>query len=90
MDIEHDAFAPWLSGGDGPPIDVISLIKIEGSATLQKSIRNLLEKYEGVFATTLSSEPAIIPPFELDVDRTKWEVFSNRGPPPHTKLREGS
>ena len=81
MDIEHNAFAPWLSDGDDPSIDVISLIKIEGSATLQLSIRNLLEKYKDVFASTLSSEPALIPPFELDVDKTKWEVFSNRGPP---------
>ena len=30
---------------------------------------------------TLSSEPALIPPFELEVNTTKWEVFSNRGPP---------
>jgi hypothetical protein len=34
-----------------------------------------------VFATTLPSEPAIIPPFELSVDKERWEQFSNRGPP---------
>lgn len=43
MDIEHNAFAPWLSDGDDPSIDVISLIKIEGSATLQSSIRMFLQ-----------------------------------------------
>ena len=34
-----------------------------------------------MFATTLNPEPALIPPFELDVDKEKWEQFSNRGPP---------
>ena len=34
-----------------------------------------------MFATTLSPEPALIPPFELNVDKEKWEQSSNRGPP---------
>jgi hypothetical protein len=34
-----------------------------------------------VFATSLPSEPAIIPPSELSVDKERWEQFSNRGPP---------
>ena len=34
-----------------------------------------------MFATTLSEEPADIPPFELLVDKDKWESYLNRGPP---------
>ena len=81
MNIEHDAFGPWLSQEDASEIDVLSLVTIEGSAYLQFHIRILLEKYRSVFATTLPPEPAIIPPFELNVDKLKWEVFANRGPP---------
>ena len=78
---EHDAFAPWLSNSDDENIDVLSLITIQGSANLQRKIRTLLGKYRSVFASTLSSEPATIPPFELKVDKSKWESHSNRGPP---------
>jgi hypothetical protein len=38
------------------------------------------QKYRSLFATTLPSEPASIPPFEVNVDKEKWEQFSNRGP----------
>jgi hypothetical protein len=34
-----------------------------------------------VCSQPLSSEPADIPPFELNVDKEKWESYSNRGPP---------
>ena len=88
MDPEHDAFGPWLPVGDDPQVDVLSLITIEGSAKLQGQIRILLEKHRSVFATTRPPEPAHIPPFELNVDREKWEVFSNRGPPTRSKPSE--
>jgi hypothetical protein len=34
-----------------------------------------------VFATFLPSEPALIPPFEFNVDKERWEQPSNRGSP---------
>ena len=81
LDTEHDVFNEFISGGDDPNIDVLDLIKIEGTLPLRARIRILLEKFRDVFATTLSEEPAMIPPFTLDVDKEKWEQFSNRGPP---------
>jgi hypothetical protein len=81
LDIEHDVFRYFTSKGDDPDIDILDLIQIEGSPALRIRIRTLLEKYRGVFATTLPSEPASIPPFKLNVDKEKWEQFSNRGPP---------
>ena len=81
LDTEHDVFADFISKGDEPDIDVLDSITIEGSPALRMRIRAVLEKYRAVFATTLPPDPAIIPPFELNVDKEKWEVFANRGPP---------
>ena len=82
LDTEHDVFAEFnMNEGDDPDTDVLDLVTIEGTAALRVRIRTLLEKYRDVFATTLNPEPALIPPFELDVDKEKWEQFSNRGPP---------
>ena len=81
LDTEHDVFRDFIPKGDDPDIDILDLIQIEGSPALRIRIRKLLEKYRSVFATTLPSEPARIPPFDLTVDKQKWENFSNRGPP---------
>jgi hypothetical protein len=81
LDTERDIFADFISKGDDPNIDILDSIQIEGSPTLRVRIRTLLEKCRSVFATTLPSEPAIIPPFELSVDKERWEQFSNRGRP---------
>ena len=82
LDTEHDVFAEFnMNEGDDPNTDVLDLVTTEGTAALRVHIRTLLEKYRSVFATTLSPEPALIPPFELEVDKEKWEQFSNRGPP---------
>ena len=70
-----------MNEGDDPNTDVLDLVTIEGTPALRVRIRTLLEKYRSVFATTLSPEPALIPPSELEVDKEKWEQFSNRGPP---------
>jgi hypothetical protein len=77
LDTEHDVFDDFKSKGDDPDID----IHIEGSPALPVRIRTLLEKFRSVFATHLPSEPALIPPFELNVDKERWEQPSNRGPP---------
>jgi hypothetical protein len=81
LDREHDVFADFISKGNDPTIDILDSIQIEGSPALRVRIRFLLEKFRSVFATTLPCEPAIIPPFELNVDKERWEQFSNRGPP---------
>jgi hypothetical protein len=54
-----------------PEVDVLNSVTVEGSPELRVNIRILLEKYRGVFATTLSTESADIPPFELNVDQDK-------------------
>jgi hypothetical protein len=81
LDTDHDVFADFISKGDDPNIDILDSIQIEGSPALRVRIRILLEKVKSVFATSLPSEPAIMPPFELSVNKERWEQFSNRGPP---------
>ncbi len=81
LDTEHDVFEDFKSKGDDPDIDVLDTIHIEGSPALRGRIRTLLEKFRSVFATHLPSEPALIPPFELNVEKERWEQPSNRGPP---------
>ena len=81
LDTEHDVFEDFKSKGDDPDIDILDTIHIEGSPALRGRIRTLLEKFRSVFATHLPSEPALIPPFELNVEKERWEQPSNRGPP---------
>ena len=81
LNTEHDVFKEFMHEDIDPEVDPLDLITVEGSPEFRGKIRILLEKYRDVFATTLSEEPADIPPFELIVDKEKWESYSNRGPP---------
>jgi hypothetical protein len=73
LDTEHDVFDDFKSKGDDPNIDILDSIHIEGSPALRVRIRTLLEKFRSVFATSLPSEPALITPFELTVDKERRE-----------------
>jgi hypothetical protein len=77
LDTERDVFDDFKSKGDDPDINILDSFQIEGSSALRFRIRILLEKFRSVFATSLPSEPAMIPPFELSVDKERWEQFSN-------------
>ena len=46
--------------------------KIHGDPKLQQDIRNLLVQYSDIFRTTVSPEPADIPPMEIKVNRVNW------------------
>jgi hypothetical protein len=81
LDTEHDVFKDFINEGDDPNIYILDQIETAGTPALRVRIWNLLEKYKSVFATTLPSEPAKIPPFGLTVEKEKWEQFSNRGLP---------
>ena len=55
--------------------------KIFGSELLQSRIRNLCMKYTHIFSRALSAQPALLPPFEIEVDANKWTTNKNRRPP---------
>lgn len=73
-----DMFTPFRTpkGKDDP----IVKITIEGSPLLQQQIRELCYAYKHIFSDKLDSRPARLTPFELNVDKAKWETFKNRCP----------
>ena len=52
--------------------------KVFGPVSLQTRIRVLLTRYICIFSSTVRSEPAAVEPFELQVNKTLWEVPANR------------
>jgi hypothetical protein len=97
LDIEEDddtidsdphldnAFDELLSEGFTPITnvdDILDQIQIGGSASMQDDIRNLVTKYSTRFVSSVNEEPARVEPFELKVDKEKWESSrSNKAPP---------
>lgn len=57
------------------------LPQIVGDQPFHEKLRSLVQTYASIFATTVDSTPAIIPPMELNVDVAKWCTNANRGPP---------
>jgi hypothetical protein len=57
-------------------------MKIEGSGEWQIKIKSSCIKYKEIFSDKLKSKPATvnIPPFELTINKNKWETYRNRGP----------
>ena len=71
-DSKSDAFSPWL-----PPfseIDPLSQLHIGGDEDLQNKIRLLCHEFGESFSNELPDSPALIPPFDIVVDDTKWKV----------------
>jgi hypothetical protein len=53
---------------------------ITGSAYVQTEVRKLVEEYKDIFSTTLTDQPALIPPMQLKVDEERWKVRRNATP----------
>ena len=80
--IDHDmkdAFAPFRYNPTGDT-DIIDKITISGTPEQQERIRALCVKYKQIFKDELDATPAKIKPFDLNVDKTLWETYKNRGP----------
>ena len=63
------------------PKSLVDKIKISGPPELQRGLRELCLEYSDIFSEYVRSEPAHVPPMELTVDPTIWEVSRNRAPP---------
>ena len=78
---KKDMFAPFRNAPHGDEnINMIDKITICGTPVQQKRIRDLCIKYKQIFKDELDSQPANIEPFDLKVDKGKWEQYKNRGP----------
>ena len=53
---------------------------ITGSQSLQTELRKLIGEYKDIFSSTLTEQPALIPPMELKIDDEKWRVRKNCTP----------
>ena len=58
--------------------DQYKLVKISGTPELQARLKDLVAEFRTIFSSTLSSVPAKISPFQLEIDLDKWEVNANR------------
>ena len=89
--IDHDmkdAFAPLRSDPIGDS-EILDKITICGTPQQQERIRALCVKYKQIFKDELDATPAKIKPFDLKVDKTKWETYKNRGPVrPQSNIKE--
>jgi hypothetical protein len=71
----QDMFAPFRESSteSNSTRDFMSNMNIDGDPELQIAIRKLCVKYKHIFSDRLDAKPASIPPFDLIVDKTKWE-----------------
>jgi hypothetical protein len=78
---KKDMFAPFRHDPSADTnVDMIDKITICGTPDQQTRIRALCVKYKQIFKDELDSQPANIEPFDLKVDKGKWEQYKNRGP----------
>ena len=74
-----DTFLPWSPRFfDSDPL---AKIHVFGNEFQQKHILDLCEEFRDIFSNELDETPALVPPFDLTVDDTKWKVRANRAPP---------
>ena len=86
-----DTFAPFLP--DTIPAEdkphFLDLITFEGDAHLQRDLRALCMEFEHIFRDELGAQPAFIPPFVINVNKSEWETNKNRTPVrPQTAKKE--
>jgi hypothetical protein len=60
--------------------EFLSRIVIKGTPELQQGIQTLLIEFKDIFFDKLKAKPADIQPFDLEVDKSIWETYRNRGP----------
>ena len=76
-----DTFAPFLTNASpSPATSFLDEITFGGDASLQSGLRALCSEYADIFSDTLPKKAADLKPFEINVDKAKWEQDSNRTP----------
>jgi hypothetical protein len=74
-----DTFLPWLPRFYDT--DPFSKIHVFGDEVQRKQILDSCEEFRYIFSNELDETPAIVPPYDLKVDETKWKVRANRAQP---------
>jgi hypothetical protein len=55
--------------------------QIYGSADFHSAIRQLCRDFADIFCREVKSEPARVEPLKVDINRDKWRIPKNGGPP---------
>ena len=59
------------------------MIQFEGTPALQDALRALCREFIDIFSTAVRPLPAKVQSMVIEIDRTKWELPSNRLPQRH-------
>ena len=59
------------------------MIQFEGTPALQQALRALCREFIDIFSTAVRPLPAKVKSMVIDIDRSKWEIPSNRLPQRH-------
>ena len=59
------------------------MIQFEGTPALQDALRALCREFIDIFSTAVRPLPARVQSMVIEIDRTKWELPSNRLPQRH-------
>lgn len=81
----REPHSPWESVEtlESKGNDIMKLLqaRIYGPPSLKKALISLCQEYIDIFDTSVRSEPALIPPMELEVDVQRWRTKQHTGPP---------
>ena len=76
-----DTFAPFVTKENTLPVtSFLDEITFGGDEHLQAGLKALCLEYSDIFSDTLPAKAADLDPFEINVDKTKWEQDANRTP----------
>jgi len=65
------------------PDELLAMIQFEGTPALQQALRALCREFIDIFSTAVRPLPAKVKSMVIDIDRSKWEIPSNRLPQRH-------
>jgi hypothetical protein len=65
------------------PDELLAMIQFEGTPALQQALRALCRGFIYIYSTAVRPLPAKVMSMVIDIDRSKWEIPSNRLPRRH-------
>ena len=72
------------------PDELLAMIQFEGTPALQQALRALCREFIDIFSTAVRPLPAKVMSMVIDIDRSKWEIPSNRLPQRHHSAEKQS
>ena len=77
---DSDDTPPWSTQNSNDELPLESMIQTK-DVELYEDIKAAILQYKHIFSRTLKAEPALVPPFDIEVDALKWYATSNQKAP---------